>query len=99
MPAIAAIRAVIIQVRPETIRDMSFSIHIFVTKYETIKEKFETRNPKQYRMFKIQMFQTLERYACDSVLDFGHSIFEFVSYFDIRISNLCYFGFRVFMSQ
>jgi hypothetical protein len=50
----------------------------------------EIRNPKQYRMSKIQIIQTIGAYdivMIDLFLSLEHLIFEFVSSFEIRISN------------
>jgi hypothetical protein len=55
-----------------------------------INPKHEIRNPKQYPMTKIQMFQTIAVLEVANkilFLAFGNLIFEFVSDFDIRISN------------
>jgi hypothetical protein len=52
--------------------------------------KSEARNPKQYPMTKIQMNQTVrvsEIANMNLFLSLGHFILEFVSNFDIRISN------------
>jgi len=56
-----------------------------------LNSKHETRNPKQYTMTKTAMIQTIRiSYVTNPVLflSFGHLFFEFVSYFDIRISDL-----------
>lgn len=45
-----------------------------------VNSKSYTRNPRQYQMTKTQIFKT--------VFDFEHLYFEFVSSFDILISDL-----------
>ena len=55
-----------------------------------INPKHEIRNSKQYSMTKIQMFQTEVVFEVANTIlfwTFGNLIFEFVSDFDIRISN------------
>jgi len=57
-----------------------------------INPKHEIRNPKQYIMTKIQMFQTvgvLEVANMFLFLSLDNLIFEFVSDFDIRITKFC----------
>jgi len=52
--------------------------------------KPEARNPKQYLMTKIQMIQTIDVSEIVNMILFlslGNLIFDFVSNFDIRISN------------
>ncbi len=53
--------------------------------------KHEIRNTKQIIITKIQMFKTIDY----TVWNFGHSNFDIVSDFDIRISNLKRDLFRV----
>ena len=58
-----------------------------------LNPKFEIRNPKQIRMFKIQMFQTsngeIEVETCYGVFGkFENSNFVLVSDFVLRISDL-----------
>ena len=50
--------------------------------YSRKNSNIKARNPKQYQMTKIQMTKT--------VLDLENLNFEFVSNFDIRISDLFY---------
>jgi len=55
-----------------------------------LNAKHESRNPKQYRMTKIQMIQTIGVVDIANIILFmslGHLVFEFVSNFDIRILN------------
>jgi len=57
---------------------------------EAVNSKHETRNPKQYTITKTAMIQTIRiSYVTNPVLflSFGHLLFEFVSYFDILISD------------
>ena len=55
-----------------------------------LNQKHEIRNPKQYLMTEIQMTQTMG-VPCIVImilfLSLGHLIFEFVSNFEIRISD------------
>ena len=58
---------------------------------KALNPKHEIRNPKQYLMTKIQMIQTISVLGVMLMvlfLSLGHLIFEFVSDFEIRISNL-----------
>ncbi len=62
---------------------------------ENKNSNLEIRNSKQYQMTKIQMIETvlfdIWFRECNLVclfLSLGHYSFEFVSDFDIRISNL-----------
>jgi hypothetical protein len=57
-------------------------------KREVLNPKHEIRNPKQYRMTEIQMFQKEDMPGSSFLrfLSLNHLIFEFVSGFDIRIS-------------
>ena len=57
---------------------------------KALNSKHEMRNPKQCIMTKIPMIQTISISAIAILvlfLSLGHLVFEFVSYFDIRISN------------
>jgi hypothetical protein len=57
---------------------------------ESLNPKHEIRNPKQYRMTEIQMIQTRDMPGIAILrlfLSLEPLIFEFVSNFDIRISN------------
>ncbi len=57
---------------------------------KALNPKHEIRNPKQYLMTKIQMIQTIGVPGIAIMILFlslGHLIFEFVSNFDIRISD------------
>jgi len=55
-----------------------------------LNSKHEIRNPKQYIMTKIPMTQTMSVPGTAILILFlslGYLVFEFVSYFDIRISD------------
>jgi len=79
-----SLRTLVLRARSETI-GYAYEIE------EAVNSKHETRNPKQYRMTKTEMIESIRiSHVMNPVLflSFGHLLFEFVSYFDIRISDL-----------
>jgi len=74
----------------QPLRPAKYCGYRYLWNEKSLNPKHEIRNPKQYRMTEIQMIQTKDIPGIAILrlfLSLELLIFEFVSYFDIRISK------------